>query len=370
MIKPYETDEERQSRIYPVILSEYNPAWPVWYAEEKANLERLIGTDNIVRILHIGSTAAPGLTAKPTVDIILEIDVTADLDKLTAALSPPEYICLRGSGLTIPTPPPHMMFIKGYLPDGFDEKVYHIHVRYPNDSDTRDKLLFRDYLIAHPESAAEYAELKRMLFKDYEHNRDGYTEAKGAFIKEILERRYSELNLQNGLKPAAPTIQHKKRNNVRIIELPACKMVSSGPANGGDAFAPGGNMERFHKWFTEYDKRRTDRFYQRDFMWSPAGGGFQWGYAVDGVPNEVDGLDVIDFPGGLYAVAVSVDADGADHDRVYNGILEWVNNSGCFELDENDTRRSLGNITSPLITKDVMGYQQMDLYFPIRIKEA
>ena len=181
-----ETDEERHARIYPVILSEYNPSWLEWFAEEKANLERLIGAEHISRIIHIGSTAVPGLTAKPTVDIILEVNEPTDLDKLTAALSSPEYICLSGANLTMPTPPPHMMFIKGYLPDGFDEKVYHIHVRYANDNDTRERLLFRDYLIDHPEAASEYAELKRKLFKDYEHNRDGYTEAKGAFIKEIL----------------------------------------------------------------------------------------------------------------------------------------------------------------------------------------
>ena len=97
----------------------------------------------------------------------------------------------------MPTPPPHMMFLKGYLSNGFAEKVYHIHVRYPGDDDSRDKILFRDYLIAHPESAAEYAVLKQKLFKDYEHNRDGYTEAKGNFIqtimkkaKETMEKRY------------------------------------------------------------------------------------------------------------------------------------------------------------------------------------
>ena len=181
-----ETDEERRARIYPVILSEYNPAWSEWYTDEKANLERLIGAENIVRIIHIGSTAIPGLTAKPTVDIILEVHETTDLDKMTAALSSPEYICLNEAALTVPTPPPHLRFIKGYLSSGFDEKVYHIHVRYPNDNDTQDKLLFLDYLIAHPEAVSEYAELKRKLFTDYEHNRDGYTEAKGVFIKEII----------------------------------------------------------------------------------------------------------------------------------------------------------------------------------------
>jgi GrpB-like predicted nucleotidyltransferase (UPF0157 family) len=51
-----------------------------------------------------------------------------------------------------------------------------------------DELRFRDYLIAHPETAAEYAELKRKLFRDYEHNRDGYTEAKTDFIRCVTKK--------------------------------------------------------------------------------------------------------------------------------------------------------------------------------------
>jgi GrpB-like predicted nucleotidyltransferase (UPF0157 family) len=145
----------------------------------------LIDIKNIVRISRIGSTSVPGLMAKPTVDILLEINEAADIDKLIAALPSPEYICLNEAALTIPTPPPHLMFLKGYLPNGFAEKVYHTHVRYPGDW---DELRFRDYLITHPEAAVEYTELKRKLFKDYEHDRDGYTEAKGVFIKEITKK--------------------------------------------------------------------------------------------------------------------------------------------------------------------------------------
>ncbi|OJU09480.1 MAG: hypothetical protein BGN88_10005 [Clostridiales bacterium 43-6] len=184
-----ETDRERQARIYPIILSEYNPAWVECFSEEKANLMRLVGSENIVRISHIGSTSVPGLTAKPTVDILLEINEATDIDKLIASLPEAEYICLNEAGLTIPTPSPHLMILKGYTSTGFAEKVYHIHVRYPGDY---DELYFRDYLIAHPETAAEYAQLKRKLFQDYEHNRDGYTEAKGEFVREITNKSREE----------------------------------------------------------------------------------------------------------------------------------------------------------------------------------
>ncbi|MHC1695880.1 MAG: GrpB family protein [Eubacteriales bacterium] len=122
------------------MLSEYNPALPEWYAEEKINLERLIGTESIARMSHFGSTSVPGLMAKPTIDILLEIKDDANVKKLMDALSSPEYICLNPP--YIPTSPPHLMFLKGYLLDGFAEKVYHIHVRYFGDW---DELYFRDY---------------------------------------------------------------------------------------------------------------------------------------------------------------------------------------------------------------------------------
>jgi GrpB-like predicted nucleotidyltransferase (UPF0157 family) len=185
-----ETDQERQRRIYPVILNEYNPAWPVWFAEEKANLERLIGAENIAGIHHIGSTSVPGLAAKPTVDILLEIAETVDIEKLIALMPEGEYICLRREGNSL-SEHDRVMFLKGYSDTGFAEKVYHIHVRNQRDSQNRiviwDELRFRDYLMAHPETAAEYADLKRRLLKDYEHDRDGYTAAKGAFIKEVMK---------------------------------------------------------------------------------------------------------------------------------------------------------------------------------------
>ena len=95
-----------------------------------------------------------------------------------------EYICLRKEGNSL-SEHDRVMFLKGYLSDGFADKVFHIHVRYPGNY---DELHFRDYLIAHPETAAEYAGLKRNLFKDYEHNRDGYTAAKGEFIRRITEK--------------------------------------------------------------------------------------------------------------------------------------------------------------------------------------
>jgi GrpB-like predicted nucleotidyltransferase (UPF0157 family) len=68
---------------------------------------------------------------------------------------------------------------KGYTKYGFDEKVYHLHVRYADDW---SELYFRDYLIGHPEVANEYADLKKQLKEKYQHNRDAYTDEKEEFV--------------------------------------------------------------------------------------------------------------------------------------------------------------------------------------------
>ena len=69
---------------------------------------------------------------------------------------------------------------KGYTPNGFAKKVFHLHLRLEDDA---DEIYFRDYLNSHPDVAKEYEELKLQLWKEYEHNRDAYTNAKTQFVK-------------------------------------------------------------------------------------------------------------------------------------------------------------------------------------------
>ena len=95
-IKPLDqlSDKER-AKLFPIILSEYNPEWIEWYAEEKANIERLVGLENIARISHFGSTSVPGITAKPIVDILLEITENTDVERLITVFPSDEYIFIR-----------------------------------------------------------------------------------------------------------------------------------------------------------------------------------------------------------------------------------------------------------------------------------
>jgi len=162
-------------------------------------------------------------------------------------------------------------------------------------------------------------------------------------------------------------ISESARDAVRIVELPACTMVWSGVCPGSASTSTNERLRRFGEYWPALDEARRDRFYARDFMWyDDAAGGTAWGLAVADVPADTGGFDVIDFPGGLYAVATysEGDAEGA-----YGKIKEWVEASGCFLPDESRHHlwQSFGRCSEPVSA--VMGYAQYDFYFPILTKE-
>lgn len=179
MNKPLDqmTNEELWA-LFPIVVSGHDPVWPERFLEEKKLLEQAAGIQNIVRINHIGSTAVPDLPAKPTIDILLEIKKYTEVKELISNMQSAGYIYSEQPD----NPAPHMMFLKGYTPQGFKGQAFHVHVRYRGDW---DELYFRDYLLMHPDIAAEYGKLKLELKERYEHDRDGYTNAKTDFIKRI-----------------------------------------------------------------------------------------------------------------------------------------------------------------------------------------
>jgi GrpB-like predicted nucleotidyltransferase (UPF0157 family) len=169
---------EELGKLFPIIISEPNTKWVSLFQTEKAEIEKALGLENIIRIEHIGSTAVPNIKAKPTIDILLEIQEVTDLNYIKEELNELNYHFISKPE----NPAPHMMFVKGYTTEGFKGQAYHIHVRYSGDW---DELYFRDYLISHPEIAGEYAELKVRLAKEFENNRDAYTEKKTDFVQRI-----------------------------------------------------------------------------------------------------------------------------------------------------------------------------------------
>ncbi|MEA5020860.1 MAG: GrpB family protein [Gordonibacter sp.] len=159
--------------LFPIVLSEHEDCWVDWYAEEERRIRGFLPMPD-VRINHIGSTAIRGIWAKPTVDILLEIPETASVDDLKAVLTGNGYSCMSEGDR-------RKSFNRGYTSEGFAERVFHLHLRYCGDN---DELYFRDYLNDRREIAEEYEQLKLGLWKRYEHDRDGYTEAKTDFVRQ------------------------------------------------------------------------------------------------------------------------------------------------------------------------------------------
>lgn len=157
--------------LFPIILSEHKDCWRQWAAEEISMLETVLGSD-AERISHIGSTAVERIMAKPIVDILPEAADGTSFDAIRPRIESVGYR-LMSCGDS------RMSFNKGYTPDGFADKVFHLHLCRAGDN---DELRFRDYLNTHPDKAQEYESLKIGLWKRFEHDRDAYTHAKTDFI--------------------------------------------------------------------------------------------------------------------------------------------------------------------------------------------
>ncbi len=164
--------------LFPIELVPHNEHWVEWSKDEIGILSKLL-SDFQPHINHIGSTAIPGIYAKPIVDILVEMPEGSDWNEARKILESAAYICMSASDS-------RMSFNKGYTPEGYAENVFHIHLHRCGDN---DEIFFRDYLKAHPESAKEYESLKLSLLPTYRNNRDAYTEAKTDFIKDIISRR-------------------------------------------------------------------------------------------------------------------------------------------------------------------------------------
>jgi len=167
-------------QLFPIELTPHNPAWADWYQEEAALLRQYLHPEH-VHIHHIGSTAIPAIWAKPIIDILLEVTDRQTMQRVAAVLVAHGYLQMSASDTRI-------SLNKGYTPEGFAERVFHIHLRLPGD---HDEYYFRDYLREHPAIAKQYEALKLSLWKPYEHDRDGYTNAKGDFIRAITARAKS-----------------------------------------------------------------------------------------------------------------------------------------------------------------------------------
>lgn len=166
-------------RLFPIRLTAHQAEWAEWYREEEAALARVLPKG--AGLHHIGSTAIPAIAAKPIIDILAQVELH-QFEAVKLLVEKCGYLCMFQDET-------HMDFNKGYTPDGFARKVFHLHLRRRGDC---DELYFRDYLNEHFETAKQYEALKLALCKQFEHDRDGYTNAKTDFVRRYTREAKSQ----------------------------------------------------------------------------------------------------------------------------------------------------------------------------------
>jgi GrpB-like predicted nucleotidyltransferase (UPF0157 family) len=167
-----------------VILKDYDPEWRDLFEQEKELLEKTFGT-RILAIEHIGSTAIPGIPAKPIIDINVAVSSLDDIDDFIVGLQKLgyEYIPERRF-------PDRQFFPKGPA----ELRTHHLNlVELDSETGWRNELLFRDYLRSHEDARSKYADVKRKLAALYANDRDEYTEQKGEFIMGIIKEAQQEI---------------------------------------------------------------------------------------------------------------------------------------------------------------------------------
>jgi GrpB-like predicted nucleotidyltransferase (UPF0157 family) len=156
----------------------YDPQWPVQFEEMAKWLRKVIPPEILLRIEHFGSTAIPDMSAKPVIDILVEVpSFSAARRNLIPIFNKPECEYWWESD--------HMVFYQ--RKELMGTRTHHIHIA-PAGHSFWERIAFRDYLRTHPDDARRYAALKYKLAAIHTTDREAYTDAKGTFVNEITEK--------------------------------------------------------------------------------------------------------------------------------------------------------------------------------------
>ena len=169
----------------PVIVAEYDPRWPARFARLRDQLAAALGP-LAVRIEHVGSTAVPGLAAKPIIDLL--VGVRSLPEARGRCVEPLEALRYRYMAEYESWLPNEMLFRKG-VPGPW---THHVHLMEPSCPRWEEFTLIRDYLRRHEEVAGAYADLKRALALVFDDDIAGYRNAKAPFIQAVMARARAE----------------------------------------------------------------------------------------------------------------------------------------------------------------------------------
>lgn len=170
------------AKLFPVKLFSHNSQWKGIYENERDLILTAL-KDEILRIEHFGSTSIPNLTAKDTIDILIEISNENNFkSEIIEKFKTIDYdYILQNEGDS-----QHMVFVKGYSATGEKDQTFHIHMG-PKNHKIWDRIFFRDYLTEHTEIAEQYEILKIKLSETHKYDRVGYRIAKTEFVLKVTE---------------------------------------------------------------------------------------------------------------------------------------------------------------------------------------
>lgn len=164
-----------------VRLHPYDERWPIVFGFER---DRLIGLlpDAFVAIEHFGSTAVPGMVAKPIVDLLAGVRSMAAADAVTRQLLDASYTTSAEFNATL-------LDRRWFMRATGGHRTHHLHVVVHGGAAWQERLAFRDALRADPPLAARYGALKQALAIEFETDREAYTAAKAEFVRTALRGR-------------------------------------------------------------------------------------------------------------------------------------------------------------------------------------
>lgn len=167
---------------FVLTLEPHRNSWKQDFEVEAARIRSAVG-DVLVVIHHIGSTAIPGIYAKPIIDILAEVTSLDALGARVDAMQSLGYESMGEFGI------PGRRYFRKDDSDGM--RTHQIHAFAHQSPQVLRHLAFRDYLISHPDTAQEYSDLKRRLVQTCNGDIEAYMDGKDSFIKEV-ERKALE----------------------------------------------------------------------------------------------------------------------------------------------------------------------------------
>ena len=162
----------------------YDYRWPVLFEQEEAWLRNTLPANLILAIEHFGSTAIPGMEAKPVIDVLLAVPSLEEARGHIKLIEGLDYAFWADNPKT-----DRLFFVKGLPPA--PARTHHLHITEP-EGELWNRLAFRDYLRVRLADADRYVALKRELAARYPNDREAYTAGKEDFVREIMQKADDE----------------------------------------------------------------------------------------------------------------------------------------------------------------------------------